>query len=81
MKVVDRFKENFINKDFFISLYENNLYLLNYISINEFNDHCLCIEFEKFRLIIKGTNLRIISKSEKEIVINGVINIVELSYE
>ena len=71
---------NYIKDDKFKIIYVNNsLDIINYDQLLEVKDEMVTIEKENKIIIIKGNNLRIEKLLDKELLIKGLINIIELS--
>ena len=81
MKAIERFKNNFINNDYFISIYKNHIYIINYINIIDFKSNKIIIRFNEFKLLIKGINFKIVRKNNIELEIIGNFNSMEIVNE
>lgn len=81
MKIYERLKNNFIDKDYFISISSNYVYILNYKSIASFDSSKIKINFENFGLSIKGNNFKITRKNKVEIEISGSFSKMEIINE
>ena len=81
MKVIDRLKYGFYNKDYYISVYPNHIYIINYTSIVDFTSELIKVSFSNFILAIKGANFKIIRKNSSELDINGFFNSMEIINE
>lgn len=78
MKVYDRLKSYFINKDYYISFSKDYIYILNYKEIQEINDKKIIIKFDNFSIIINGYNFKIKRKLDIEIEISGQFSKMEI---
>ena len=67
------------NKDYYICMYQNNIYIYNYTEIINFNNDIILVKINDFNLKIKGTNLHIKKMENKELLIRGLIS--GVSYE
>ena len=67
------------NKDYYICMYHNNIYIYNYTEIISFNNDIILVKINDFNLKIKGTNLHIKKMENKELLISGLIS--GVSYE
>ncbi|MBO4601069.1 MAG: YabP/YqfC family sporulation protein [Bacilli bacterium] len=81
MKIVDRFKEQFLNKNYYISFYSNHIYVINYKNIISFSDSIIKVEFNDFNILIKGRNFYITRKNDKELDIEGIFSSMEIINE
>ena len=80
MKIIDNIRSFLYDKDYFINIFEDYIYVFNYFDLNHFSDHNINLKLEKFNLTINGENLYILSTKpfvkkfmEKEILIQGRI--------
>jgi len=81
MKIIDRLKNGYRNKSYFISVYDNSVYLINYKEILNISDTTIMVRFNNFKLLIKGKDFRIIRKSNTDLEINGLVSNMEMIHE
>ena len=81
MKIIDRLKNGYHNKSYFISAYDNSVYLINYKEILNISDTTIMVRFNNFKLIIKGKDFRIIRKSNIDLEIKGIVSNMEMIHE
>lgn len=78
-------KDNLINflydKNYFINIYDNYIYIFNYEKIITLNTELIVLKLEKFNIEIKGTKLYIKKMLPKELLIKGTIKNVGFIYE
>lgn len=78
-------KDNLINflydKDYYISIYNDYIYVFNYKELTKITENIVILKFNKFNITIKGTNLFISKMMPSEILIKGKIENVGISYE
>ena len=67
------------NKDYYICLYDNNIYINNYQEILSFSNNLITIKLPNKNILIKGTNILIKKMENNELLISG--NISGVSYE
>ena len=67
------------SNNYYICLYNNYIYIFNYLSIISFDNNLIMLKFDKFNLKIRGSNMLIKKMEEKEPVIYG--NILGVNYE
>ncbi len=76
-------KDNIVNflydKNYFISLYDNNIFVFNYANLKNFSDKDIDIDFDNFNLLISGKNLLIKKMGKSELLISGDINNLKIS--
>lgn len=77
-------KDNLINflydKDYFISIYEDYIYVFNYLKIITLTDKLIILNLNKITLEVKGENLFIKKLYPQELLIKGNLNKVGISY-
>ncbi len=73
MNIVENIRNFLYDKNYYIGLFENKLYVFNYLSLPKFNDIEINIKMNDFMLKITGFNLKIIKMEEKELLITGDI--------
>ena len=81
MKVYDRLKSSFINKDYYISVSNNAVYIMNYKKIITFENKLIKLEFNNFILSIFGYDFKIKRKSKIELEISGDFSKMEITNE
>ncbi len=67
MKTIDRLKNYFICDEYFIALYKNHIYVINYIDILDFNETTIKIKFKEFIVLISGANFKITFSNNSKI--------------
>ena len=67
------------NKDYYICLYQNNIYIYQYQEILNFSNDLIIIKLNNTNLKIKGSSLHIIKMENHELLIQGLIS--GVSYE
>lgn len=67
------------NKDYYICLYQNNIYIYNYQEIMSFSNELIIIKLNNSNIKIKGSSLHIIKMENHELLIQGSIS--GVSYE
>lgn len=66
------------NNSYNINISKNELYINNYIQIDNINEKNISIIFEEFKLNIDGLNIKVIKMLDKEILFNGQIESIKL---
>ncbi len=69
------------DKEYFIALFENEIYIYNYYDIIFLGESKIILAIDKFKLSIKGQDLLVKQLDKKEILIAGLINEVKKEYE
>lgn len=78
MKMINNIKSFLYDKDYFINVFDNYVYVFNYQDLNHFSDTQINLQLEKFNIIIMGQNLCIVKMMEKEILVQGKIEGIKL---
>lgn len=81
MRIYDALKEFLYNKKYFISMYEDKLYIYHYQELLKLNSDEIILRIENFILSIKGNKLSISQMTKEELMIQGIINEVKYKYE
>lgn len=78
-------KDNLINflydKEYFITLYGDYIYVFNYKELISLDNKKIILKLEKFNLLIEGENLFITKMLPNEIAIKGTVKNVGKVYE
>lgn len=80
MKIIERLKGNYLDKSFYISIYDSSIYLMNYKKIIKVTSENILVSFESFNLSILGSDFRILRKSKYDIELHGIVNNMEIIY-
>lgn len=67
------------NNSYNINISKNNLYINNYNKIDTISEKYISIYVEDIKLIIKGTNFKVIKMLDKEMLFNGQIESIEIT--
>ena len=81
MKIYERLKDSFLDKEYFISTTNNYIYILNYDNIELFKDDKIIIKFKKFNLLLLGRKFIITRKTKSELEIKGTLSKMEIINE
>ena len=68
------------NDSYNINISQNNIYINNYTKVNNISDNNISIIVDNSLLIIKGNNFKITKILNNEILFNGQINTIEITY-
>ncbi len=78
-------KDNLINflydKNYFLTFYDNNLYIFNYLELIELGKEKIVIKMPNFTITIIGSDLYISRLLPKEILIVGKLANIGYTYE
>ena len=67
------------DKEYYICIYDNNIYIYSYIDIISFNSSLIVVKLCNCNLVIKGNNMLINKMEKHELLISG--NIIGVNYE
>ena len=81
MHINEYLKDFLFDYQYFITFYNNSLYVFNFIKINKISNYEIMLEFLEFKLTIKGNDLYISKMNKNELTINGIITNMEYYYE
>ncbi len=81
MHINEYLKDFLFDYQYFITFYNNSLYVFNFIKINKISNYEIILEFLEFKLTIKGNDLYISKMNKNELTINGIITNMEYYYE
>ena len=81
MKIIDRLKDGCKDKNYFISVYDDGIYIINYESIKLISEKIVKIKFNSFSVIIKGINLRVKRKAKYDLELSGKFTSMEIDSE
>lgn len=70
-----------IDHEFFISVYKNHIYLINYQNIIDFSDAKAKFKINNCILTIYGREFKLVRKTNNEIDISGYFSKMELNNE
>ena len=78
MHIVNNIKNFLYDQKFFVSFWNNNVHIFNYLKLVSFNDFEIKLKMEEFDLRVLGAHLKITKMEEKELIINGTIKNIEV---
>lgn len=74
--------KNYLNDEKYnIIIKENFTYINNYKKIIDLSENEICIEFQNFKLKIKGKDIKITKLLDKELKFDGIIESINYHYE
>ncbi len=68
------------NNSYNINISKNNLYINNYSKLDNITDKYISIIVDNQQLSIKGNDFKVIKMLDKEILFNGQIESIEITY-
>lgn len=78
MNLRDNIKNFLYDQKYIINIYEEEIYIFNYIYLPRFNENEIVVKIDDFKVLIKGGNLKITKMIDKELLIKGMINEVKI---
>lgn len=73
MRIVKNLQNFLVDQNYYIDIYNDNLHVYRYKSLNRLSNDKIILELEAFNLEIKGQNLIIKGMDTQEILIKGII--------
>ena len=80
MKTLNNIKNFLYCKDYFINLFENNIYVFNFQKLISISNEMLEFKFEMFSIKVYGQNFVVKKMLKNEILVHGVVKKVEYEY-
>ena len=74
MHILNNLKNYLYDQNYIINIYDNYVYLFNYIELIRLMDTSIKIKFSNFIIDIEGTNFLIYKMTKKEMLIKGDVN-------
>ena len=68
------------NNSYNINISKNNLYINNYTKLDNITDKYISIIVDNLQLSIKGNDFKVIKMLDKEILFNGQIESIKITY-
>ena len=81
MHIKDNLTNFLYDQNYYIAMYDNYLYVFNYLNLDLLTNKKIVLKLEKFKLLIKGENLFISKLLHQEILIKGKIENIGIDYE
>lgn len=69
------------NNSYNINISKNNLYINNYTKLDNITDKYISIIVDNLQLSIKGNDFKVIKMLDKEILFNGQIESIKITYQ
>ena len=60
MKIIDRIKNSVVDDDFFLGIYKDHIYIVNYQSINDFSDKKVKLKINDSFMNIFGREFKLV---------------------
>lgn len=77
MRINKLLRSYILEEEFKITILNNKINIVNYISIGSFDDSKIIINYDNGRVVIKGNSLVVSKLMNDEILISGNINFLE----
>jgi len=78
MDLINRVRNYLLEPEFKIEVYKDKVDIVNYTRIGHFDSEKVMIDYDGGRLIIKGKNLVVSKLMHDEILVTGLIELIEL---
>ena len=80
MRLMDALSDFLYDKNYFINIFDNSIHIYRYLELSKLSSQEIILKMEGFTLNIDGENLFIKQMNKDEILINGQIDNIGLSY-
>ena len=77
MQIINKFRNYLLEEDFEIHVLKNKINVINYQTIDHFDENTVMIRYQDGVLIIKGESLIVSKLMQDEILVEGKIKSVE----
>lgn len=78
--MLNHIKEYINDNEFRLVVFEDRLYIINYLKILSLEDERISILTNKGRVVIKGNNLCLNKLLEDEVLISGIVSNIEVDF-
>lgn len=78
MKLLNHVRGFLIDEEYYIDIYENKIHVFHYIDILKLQDEEIILQMSDFKLVLKGVNFRVSRLENREILISGVLDSLEM---
>lgn len=78
MKLLNHVRGFLIDQEYYIDIYENKIHVFHYIDILKLQDEEIILQMSDFKLVLKGVNFRVSRLENREILISGVLDSLEM---
>ena len=62
-----------MDQEYFIDIYDKYLHVYEFIDILVLNEEEISLQLEKFKLIVKGSDFRVLKLTKNEILVSGQV--------
>ena len=80
MKLMDALSDFLYDKNYFINIFDNNIHVYRYLELSKLSSKEIILKMDGFTLNISGDSLFIKQMDKDELLINGLITNIGLSY-
>lgn len=80
MRLMDALSDFLYDKNYFINIFDNNIHIYRYLELKKLSSKEIILKMEGFTLNINGDNLFIRQMNKDEILINGQISNIGITY-
>ncbi len=81
MNLINNIKDFLYDQKYFISFFNEQIHLFNFVEIKKFTDLKIEFSFEKFDILIEGEKLVITKMLKNEVLVKGNIKSLLFIYE
>ena len=80
MHIINNIKNYLYDKNYIINIYDNSLYVFNYLKLKRLTDKEITLAFNGFDLEIYGNKFLVCQMTSRELLINGSIENMRFVY-
>ena len=73
MHLYKNIKSFLMDQEYFIDIYDKYLHVYEFIDILVLNEKEVNLQLEKFKLIVKGSDFRVLKLTKNEILVSGKV--------
>ena len=81
LHIKDNLKSFLYDLDNFITIYDNNIHVFNYLKLNKLSSEEICLQMDNYEIKISGVDLTIKKMTKNELLIMGKFLKVLFNYE
>lgn len=80
MNIINNIREFLYNQNYFVSFFDQFIHIFNFNNLVVLTDTLIELEFNEFRLLLRGKNFIVKKMLKNEILVKGMIEKTEYKY-